>query len=806
MSYAQTARKRTTEAWATGKESGAQSFQTGQAGGMPDNSILQAKLMVGSAHTSAEAEADSVAQRIVGGSSPIHETDASAPVAQRETEAGEAGEGFLAGAELSGSLSRSSGRNLDGTAGERLGSRLGADFSDVKVHTDQHAQQAAAGMHARAFTVGKNIYFNKNQYNPGTAAGQELLAHELTHTIQQGAVSQRGGIPVHETASAHTVQRKLFSFFENRKVVKNFRKAVDELNGNYEDYKKQSGWERFKWVMKNPLAWIFGRMEVNQQNTRDRIARRNRIAEFAQNMDWNSDTSNEELSVVGAEERKKLLTHLGTDNHLEQLVQELNVGDEDKKKTGKEKADMALMGTTYSGMGGSIAAELLEEWADPNKGMGKTADGILDKMGCDTFRKWNSGITDHMSGEQPQYDAGMASGGLGIVSGLGGMVAATKNAWNGQAETNQLMEQGDYLGALGKQYGTIGEGAAALKNLGQTAQSVLKLAGNTEAVAGLKKYLPGMDIMTGGMKIAGGAAEIYRTSQIKNRTRNLEEEYADRAEGLEGEEKRKISRQMGLLRMGNLTARSDQTRAGFQLASGILEAGGGAAKVLGSTSLGTGLQVGGMALNLGGKLYAGSKEKKLKIVFEFAGILGAKAVIPIPDISYLKYLSTSLAPLQEDFKKQIMEKFRKETEKIADFYLEAIEELKAEYPSVELKVLHGRDPELCREFYEKREWYFRKSGLIRRMTRNREKTDAVFDYISMLALPYYFFGTPQVIQVDNLDETDSYRKCRKVHKGVFSLSSVLYPERLSTNGKDTIFHAPLEYKEYRSREQRESTE
>lgn len=188
----------------------------------------------------------------------------------------------------------------------------------------------------------------------------------------------------------------------------------------------------------------------------------------------------------------------------------------------------------------------------------------------------------------------------------------------------------------------------------------------------------------------------------------------------------------------------------------------------------------------------------LKIVFEFAGILGAKAVIPIPDISYLKYLSTSLAPLQENFKQQIMEKFRKEAEKTADFYLEVIEELKAEYPSVELKVLHGRDPELCREFYEKRERYFRKSGLIRRMTRKREKTDAVFDYISMLALPYYFFGTPQVIQVDNLDETDSYRKCRKVHKGVFSLSSVLYPERLSANGKDTIFHAPLEYKEYRS--------
>lgn len=91
---------------------------------------------------------------------------------------------------------------------------------------------------------------------------------------------------------------------------------------------------------------------------------------------------------------------------------------------------------------------------------------------------------------------------------------------------------------------------------------------------------------------------------------------------------------------------------------------------------------------------------------------------------------------------------------------------------------------------------WRSFGLIRRLTARREKTDAVFDYISVLALPYYIWGTSQVIQIDSLDETDSLRKCKKVHKGAFSLSAILFSEKLSGNGEQTIFNAPLEFKGY----------
>jgi flagellar biosynthesis GTPase FlhF len=66
---------------------------------------------------------------------------------------------------------------------------FGANFSSIRIHTDSNAVSMCQEMGAQAFTNGSDIYFNKGKYNPNSAAGKQLLAHELTHTIQQGAVS-----------------------------------------------------------------------------------------------------------------------------------------------------------------------------------------------------------------------------------------------------------------------------------------------------------------------------------------------------------------------------------------------------------------------------------------------------------------------------------------------------------------------------------------------------------------------------------------------------------------------------------------
>jgi uncharacterized protein DUF4157/putative peptidoglycan binding protein len=63
--------------------------------------------------------------------------------------------------------------------------RFGCDFSQVRIHTGARATESARAVSARAYTVGQDVVFGAGQYAPGTAAGQRLLAHELTHVVQQ---------------------------------------------------------------------------------------------------------------------------------------------------------------------------------------------------------------------------------------------------------------------------------------------------------------------------------------------------------------------------------------------------------------------------------------------------------------------------------------------------------------------------------------------------------------------------------------------------------------------------------------------
>ncbi len=69
--------------------------------------------------------------------------------------------------------------------------RFGADFSGVKIHTDARAHTLARSVNARAFTVGRDIFFGGGQYSPNTGEGKRLMAHELTHTVQQRGYTQK---------------------------------------------------------------------------------------------------------------------------------------------------------------------------------------------------------------------------------------------------------------------------------------------------------------------------------------------------------------------------------------------------------------------------------------------------------------------------------------------------------------------------------------------------------------------------------------------------------------------------------------
>ena len=160
---------------------------------------LQAKLMVNTPGDIYEQEADRIAEQVTsrpelqlqrscacGGGCPGCQNEQAAPerLLMKSVQANN-----TAGIEapsIVNEVLRSSGQPLDRTTRGFMESSFGHDFSQVRVHTDERAAESAQAVNAIAYTVGRDVVFGAGQFAPETAAGRGLLAHELTHTIQQG--------------------------------------------------------------------------------------------------------------------------------------------------------------------------------------------------------------------------------------------------------------------------------------------------------------------------------------------------------------------------------------------------------------------------------------------------------------------------------------------------------------------------------------------------------------------------------------------------------------------------------------------
>jgi hypothetical protein len=143
---------------------------------------LQRKLTIGASNDPLELEADRIADRVMA--TPANSTiSAVSPRIQRF--AGQTN--GQADMEAPASVDRvlaSPGRPLDPSLQQDMGQRFGHDFSRVRVHTDAAAARSARDLDASAFTVGQDVVFGAGQYKPQTGFGKRLLAHELTHVVQ----------------------------------------------------------------------------------------------------------------------------------------------------------------------------------------------------------------------------------------------------------------------------------------------------------------------------------------------------------------------------------------------------------------------------------------------------------------------------------------------------------------------------------------------------------------------------------------------------------------------------------------------
>ncbi len=97
---------------------------------------------------------------------------------------------------------RGAGQGLDPAVERKMGSALGDDFSDVRVHADDTANALNQAVKADAFTTGADIFFREGKYRPGGSDGERLLAHELTHVAQQRGAPAGGRMTVSSPSDA----------------------------------------------------------------------------------------------------------------------------------------------------------------------------------------------------------------------------------------------------------------------------------------------------------------------------------------------------------------------------------------------------------------------------------------------------------------------------------------------------------------------------------------------------------------------------------------------------------------------------
>ena len=157
---------------------------TGAALSTQRGSVMQAKLAISASDDPLEREADRVADQVLA--LPTHPVVESA-VQRIQRFAGQpAAQAATAPASVDRVLA-GSGRPLDTAVRHDMEQRFGHDFSRVRVHCGDAAEQSAREVNAQAYTVGQNIVFGGGRFAPQTHEGRRLIAHELTHVAQQAS-------------------------------------------------------------------------------------------------------------------------------------------------------------------------------------------------------------------------------------------------------------------------------------------------------------------------------------------------------------------------------------------------------------------------------------------------------------------------------------------------------------------------------------------------------------------------------------------------------------------------------------------
>ena len=142
----------------------------------PSRTIVHAKLEMTEPGDHDEREADAMADAVISGGK----------IARKISSGGGSSSGIAVSQQMESQLSQlqGGGRQMPEGLRSMMEGGFGQDFGQVRLHTDSEAAKMSSSIHAKAFTHGNDIYFNRGQFSPETSEGQRLVAHELTHVVQ----------------------------------------------------------------------------------------------------------------------------------------------------------------------------------------------------------------------------------------------------------------------------------------------------------------------------------------------------------------------------------------------------------------------------------------------------------------------------------------------------------------------------------------------------------------------------------------------------------------------------------------------
>lgn len=263
----------------------------------PHRSAIQAKLTIGEPGDKYEQEADSVAAEVVNriNSPQFEQQQAVQRQSELESEEDElqaklqtkiqrevipeeeelqasmlqrreATGGSMASTDLESAINsaRGGGQSLDPGLQESMGQAMGADFSGVKIHTDSQSDWLNQSIQARAFTTGQDVFFRQGEYNPGSRGGQELIAHELTHVVQQTGASSR-------PQKKETVSRRITSVARDKSIppIQRYSEVNDPQVGlvqisDSQEFFKPKGAERELWAKEENIQIAASTMSINK--------------------------------------------------------------------------------------------------------------------------------------------------------------------------------------------------------------------------------------------------------------------------------------------------------------------------------------------------------------------------------------------------------------------------------------------------------------------------------------------------------------------------------------------------------------